>query len=240
MPETTTREKRFLGRDIGELPLVSVVIPMYNEARNIRRCVESILGQTYPTERLEVIVVDGISDDGSRDILKELSEKHENVYFFDNPLRITPRALNIGIQNARGDVIIILGAHTKINPDFIERNIELMLERGEVCTGGTQINIGDTYWQQAIGIGMASKFGIPTAPYRYETNERYVDTVVYAAYRRDILEKVGLFEEDLHIAEDAELNWRIRQAGFKIFFSPNIVSYYYPRPNLRKLFKQFF
>ncbi len=240
MPETTTREKRFLGRDIDELPLVSVVIPMYNEARNIRRCVESILGQTYPTERLEVIVVDGISDDGSRDILKELSEQHENVHFFDNPLRITPRALNIGIQNARGDVIIILGAHTKINPDFIERNIELMLERGEVCTGGTQINIGDTYWQQAIGIGMASKFGIPTAPYRYETSERYVDTVVYAAYRRDILEKVGLFEEDLHIAEDAELNWRIRQAGFKIFFSPKIVSYYYPRPNLRKLFKQFF
>ncbi len=223
-----------------ELPLVSVVIPMLNEAANIRRCVESILEQTYPTDRLEVVVVDGISEDGSRDILAELSATYDNVSFYDNPLRVTPRALNIGIQNARGEVIIILGAHTKINPDFIERNIHYMLTRGEVCTGGTQINVGDTWLQQAIGVGMASKFGIPTAPYRYETKPRYVDTVVYAAYRRELLQEVGLFDEDLHIAEDAELNWRIRQAGHKIFFSPEIVSYYYPRPTLGKLFKQFF
>jgi len=220
MKQAAAQSQAIRSRPTSELPLVSVVIPMLNEAANIRRCVESILAQTYPEERLEVIVVDGISEDGSRDILQQLSEKYDNVSFYDNPLRSTPRALNIGIQHAKGDVIIILGAHTKINPDFIELNIHYMLSRGEVCTGGTQINKGDTYLQQAIGIGMASKFGIPTAPYRYETRERYVDTVVYAAYKREILEEVGLFDEDVHISEDAELNWRIRQAGHKIFFSP--------------------
>ncbi len=229
-----------LAQPPAELPLVSVVIPMHNEAPNIRRCVESILNQTYPTERLEVVVVDGISDDGSREILRELDQEYENVHCHDNPLRITPRALNIGVRNSKGDVIIILGAHTKINEDFIALNIEYMQMRGEVCTGGTQINVGDSWLQQAIGAGMASPFGIPTAPYRFERKERYVDTVVYAAYKREVLEEAGLFEEDLHIAEDAELNWRIRQKKHKIFFSPKIVSYYYPRPTLGKLFKQFF
>lgn len=240
MPEIQPVSDFLESMQLEELPIVSITIPMHNEVANIRRCVESILEQTYPTERLEVVVVDGISDDGSRDILEQLSREYENVHFHDNPLRITPRALNIGIQKSSGDVIIILGAHTRINPDFIERNIRLMLERGEVCTGGTQINVGDTWLQQAIGIGMGSPFGIPTAPYRFEKKQRYVDTVVYAAYRREVLAEVGLFEEDIHIAEDAELNWRIRQANHKILFSPEIISYYYPRPSFPKLFKQFF
>lgn len=240
MADVVAQKQSILSLPETELPFVSVVIPMLNEAANIRRCVESILQQTYPSERLEVIVVDGISDDGSREILCELSGQYGNVHFFDNPLRITSRALNIGVNHARGDVIIILGAHSKIVPNFIELNIEKMLTRGEVCTGGTQINVGETYLQRVIGAGMASRFGIPTAPYRYETRERYVDTVVYAAYRREILAEVGLFEEELHLAEDAELNWRIRQAGHKIFFSPDIVSYYYPRPTLGELAKQFF
>ena len=235
-----TQEKQQLPPEVDALPFVSIVIPMLNEVRNIARCLDSILAQTYPQNRLEIVVVDGISDDGSQALVNSYSLNHRNIRLLNNPLKITPRSLNIGIQEARGDVVIILGAHTTIKSDFIELNVGYMRDRGEVCTGGTQINVGENYWQQAVGLAMGSRFGIPTAPYRFEKGERYVDTVVYAAYRKELLAEIGLFDDELLISEDAELNWRIRKKGFKIFFSPKIVSYYYPRSTLPTLFKQFF
>lgn len=222
------------------LPLVSFVIPMLNEAKAIKRCIESILNQNYPADRLEVIVVDGLSQDGSREQVKALAAEHANIHLYDNPQKRTPISLNTGVRNSTGDVIIILGAHTRIEPDFVHWNIHYMQELDVKCVGGTQINTGDTFWQSAIGVGMGSQFGIPSAPYRFYKKKRFVDTVVYAAYARDLFEQVGYFDEELHISEDAEFNWRIRKAGHKIFFTPEIVSYYYPRPNLRKLAKQFF
>jgi len=137
-------------------------------------------------------------------------------------------------------VVIILGAHTKVNEDFIQLNIKYLHERHVMCVGGTQVNVGDTFMQQTIGYAMSSPFGIATAPYRFMKQEQYVDTVVYAAYRRELFDKVGYFETDMFISEDAEFNWRIRKAGYKILFTPNIVSYYYPRKTLGLLFKQFF
>jgi GT2 family glycosyltransferase len=148
--------------------------------------------------------------------------------------------LNIGAQNASGDVVIILGAHTRIHRKFVEQNIRHMKEKRVKCVGGTQINTGDTYIQQAIGHAMGSPFGIMSAPYRYRRQASFVDTVVYAAYHRSLFGEIGYFDEEKIISEDAEFNWRIRKAGYKIYFTPEIVSYYYPRSNLRKLIKQFF
>lgn len=222
------------------LPLVSIVIPMLNESGAIGRCIDSILAQSYPGDRTEILVVDGLSTDGSRAEVQALAETHENIRLFDNPQKRTPRSLNIGIRNSRGGVVVILGAHTRIDPEFVACNIRCMREMGVKCTGGTQINTGDSYWQRAIGLGMGSRFGIPSAPYRYDKNERFVDTVVYAAYARELFDEVGYFDEELHISEDAEMNWRIRKAGYKIYFTPEIISYYYPRPDLRRLARQFF
>ncbi len=223
-----------------ELPLVSFVIPMLNEAGAIRRCIESILQQDYPADRLEIVVVDGLSQDGSREEVAALAAAHDNVHLYDNPLKRTPVSLNTGVRNATGEVIIILGAHTRIEPDFVHWNVHYMRELDIQCVGGTQVNTGDTFWQSAIGVGMGSRFGIPSAPYRFYRKKRFVDTVVYAAYARELFDEVGYFDEELHISEDAEFNWRIRKAGHKIFFTPEIVSWYYPRPNLRKLARQFF
>jgi len=222
------------------LPLVSFVIPMLNEAAAITRCISSILEQSYPAGRIEIVVVDGLSTDGSRAEVEALARKHPNIRLFDNPEKRTPRSLNIGIQNSRGEVVIILGAHTRIDNEFVALNIRYMREMGVKCTGGTQINTGDTYWQRAIGLGMGSRFGIPSAPYRYDKRKRFVDTVVYAAYARELFDEVGYFDEELHISEDAELNWRIRKAGYRIFFTPEIISYYYPRATLGRLARQFF
>ncbi|MBN2357005.1 glycosyltransferase family 2 protein [candidate division KSB1 bacterium] len=221
-------------------PLVSIVIPMLNEVEAIERCVESIQQQDYPQDRLEIIVVDGRSIDGSREKVQSLAKKYSNIMLHDNPGRLTPKSLNIGIKNARGEVIIILGAHTRIEPRFVRLNIHYLKEKGVKCVGGTQLNTGETYLQRAIGLAMGSRFGIPSAPYRYYKKGRYVDTVVYAAYHRTLFDQVGYFDEELHISEDAEFNWRIRKAGHKIYFSPDIISYYYPRRNLFRLAKQFF
>ncbi|HOT95765.1 MAG TPA: glycosyltransferase family 2 protein [bacterium] len=223
-----------------ELPLVSIIIPMLNEAGAIGRCIHSILAQSYPGDRIEVLVVDGLSTDGSREEVQALAAAHANIRLLDNPQKRTPRSLNIGVRNSRGKVVIILGAHTRIDPEFVALNIRYMREMRVKCTGGTQINTGDTYWQRAIGLGMGSRFGIPSAPYRYDKRKRFVDTVVYAAYARELFDEVGYFDEELHISEDAELNWRIRKAGHQIYFTPEIISYYYPRATLRRLWRQFF
>ena len=222
------------------LPLVSFVIPMLNECGAIERCIHSILDQSYPADRLEIVVVDGLSTDGSRDRVSALAAEHNHIHLLDNPQKRTPMSLNIGIRNSSGEVVIILGAHTRIDPEFVRWNIHYMCELGVKCVGGTQINTGDTFWQRAIGVGMGSRFGIPSAPYRFYKKACFVDTVVYAAYARELFDEIGYFDEELHIAEDAELNWRIRKAGHKIYYTPEIVSYYYPRPNLRRLARQFF
>lgn len=224
----------------SSLPTVSIVIPMLNEKDFIERCISSVLQQDYPQQNIDIVVVDGMSQDGSREKVLDIARRHPNVRLLDNPARRTPNALNIGIKNARGQVVIILGAHTTIKQDFLRFNIHYMQQLDVKCVGGTQINVGDTYIQQAIGHAMGSPFGIPSAPYRFHKKKRFVDTVVYAAYARELFDKIGYFDEELHISEDAELNWRIRKAGYKIFYTPEIVSYYYPRRNIKKLIRQFF
>jgi len=225
---------------ISEIPIVSIVIPMFNERHNILQCLESIKNQDYPADKIEVFVVDGLSTDGSRELVEDYSKDHANIRLLENPDRQTAKALNIGAKAAAGEVIIILGAHSYIEKDFILQNIRLMKEKNVPCVGGTQINKGDSYIQQGIGKAMASPFGIMSAPYRFKKSPCYVDTVVYAAYHRKLFQEIGYFDERAIIAEDAEFNWRIRQAGYKIYFSPDIISYYMPRSNLFRLAKQFF
>jgi GT2 family glycosyltransferase len=221
-------------------PLVSVVIPMFNEAEAIRRCLESLFLQNYPQGRLDIVVADGCSTDGSSDAVLSLASGRSNLRLIPNPKQRTPAGLNAGIRASKGEIVIILGGHTRVKEDFVRLNVEAMARTGARCTGGTQINVGDNYIQRAIGIAMASPFGLASAPYRFSRREQYVDTVVYAAYRRELFDEVGFFDEDLFISEDAEMNWRIRKAGHKIFFTPKIISYYYPRKTISSLFRQLF
>ena len=222
------------------MPFVSIVIPMLNEIGAIDRCINSILNQDYDKSLIEIVVVDGGSTDGSREKVLELSATHSKIRLFDNPKRKTPISLNVGIKNSGGDVVIILGAHTVIKDDFVSQNIHFMALKNVKCAGGTQINVGDTYTQKAIGYAMGHPFGLASAPYRFVKSEKFVDTVVYAAYKKELFDEVGYFDEELFISEDAELNWRIRQAGHKIFYTPKIISYYYPRNTLKKLIIQLF
>ena len=169
-----------------------------------------------------------------------LKVKFKNIKVLFNDKKSTPISLNIGIKNSSNEIIIILGAHTTIGKDFLKYNNQFLNEKDAMASGGTQINVGNNLIQKLIGIVMEIPFAMASAKYRWSKKEGYVDTVVYAAYKKEIFEKIGFFEEKITIAEDAEINWRIRQAGFKIFYSPKIKSYYYPRNSIIKFAKQMF
>ena len=218
----------------------TIVIPCKNEKDYIGRCVQSILEQNYELNLIEIMIVDGFSVDGTRDILKNLQDKYNNIKVLDNPSGKTPQALNIGIKNSSGDAVIILGAHTELDKNFIRLNNRFLIDKNVKVTGGTQINVGRTYTQNLIGTVMEMPFAMASAKYRWSDEEQFVDTVVYAAYQKELFDEVGYFEEGFTISEDAEFNWRIRQAGHKIFYSPEIKSYYYPRDSIWGFIKQIF
>lgn len=218
----------------------SIVIPTYNERDNITNCLDSILSQNYDMSLVEIIIVDGHSTDDTIAKIKEYQKKFSNISLLENPVRKTPTSLNIGIKKSNGEVIIILGAHASLDPDFVLFNNKYLNEKNLKVTGGTQINVGFTFVQKAIAMAMENPFGMGSAPYRWSRKEQFVDTVVYAAYKRELFDEIGYFQENFSISEDSELNWRIRKAGYKIFFSPNIKSYYHPRRTISKFVHQMF
>jgi GT2 family glycosyltransferase len=224
----------------GDTPFVSVVIPMYNERAYIGECLDSLIRQDYPAGHFEMLVLDGISGDGSRDIVLELARKHDFIDLLDNPGRITAAGMNIGIQNARGDVIIILGAHSFVAGDFISQNVAYLFKMGAACVGGPIHSIAQSFLGQTISLAMSSPFGVGNALFRYSQKEQYVDTVAFGAYRRQVFDEIGLFDETLVYNEDDEFNYRLRKRGGMIFLTPAIKSFYHTRISLRKLWKQYF
>ena len=218
----------------------SIVIPCLNEEDYIGRCLDSIAAQNYDSELIEIVIVDGNSTDRTHDIIKEYQDKNPNIKLYFNPEKKTPRSLNIGIKNSTGDVVVILGAHTRIHEDFVKYNNHYLHEKNVKVTGGTQENVGLTYVQSLIGQAMELPFGMASAQYRWSKKEQFVDTVVYAAYKKELFDEIGYFEEKFTISEDAEINWRIRNAGYKIFYSPKIKTFYYPRSSIKRFIKQMF
>jgi cellulose synthase/poly-beta-1,6-N-acetylglucosamine synthase-like glycosyltransferase len=223
------------------LPFVSIVIPMFNEAHYIQQCLGAIYKQDYSQNKIEIHIVDGDSSDKSLSKVNEFkSSTNSEIYLHHNPKRKTPISINIGIRESKGSVIVILGAHTKIASNFISLNVENLQKKGVWCSGGTLINVGKTVQQLSIGVAMSHWFGIPSAAYRFQRNAGFVNTVVYGAYKKEVFKKVGFFEEEGVMSEDAELNLRISKAGYKIYYDPRIRSYYSPRKTLVAFFKQMY
>jgi succinoglycan biosynthesis protein ExoA len=219
-----------------QVPLVSVVIPMRNEAAHIGRCIDSVLAQDYPAERLEVIVVDGDSDDDSAGVLQAYGER---VRVLRNPSRIVPSAMNIGIRAARGDIVARVDAHTVLAPDYIRLGVEMLQRTGADNVGGPMHSIGGGRVGDAIARAMASRFGIG-AYFHVATEDREVDTVYMGMYRRGVFERIGLFDEELVRNQDDELNYRLRKHGGRIFLTTRMRSHYQNRQCIAALARQFF
>lgn len=218
----------------------SIIIPTYNEQDYIANCIDSVLNQNYNVELIEVVIVDGNSHDNTLSIIKDYQQKYPCIKIKENPGRNTSQSLNIGIKASTKEIVVILGAHTTLDRNFISYNNKYLNEKNVKVTGGTQINVGLNYVQKAIAMAMENPFGMGSAPYRWSKKEQFLDTVVYAAYRRELFDEIGYFEENFSMGDDAEFNWRIRKAGYKILFNPNIKSYYHPRKTIPKFIHQMF
>ncbi|CDF57748.1 glycosyltransferase family 2 protein [Thermobrachium celere] len=219
---------------------VSVVIPCRNEREYISKCLDSFINQTYDKRYYEVLVCDGMSTDGTREIVKEYVKKYSFIKLINNEGLTAPKAMNIGIKNSKADILIIFSAHAFAKEDFIEQNVKLLDNKEIGCVGGPIETINNDKKGKAISLAMSSPFGVGNALFRYSTQERFVDTVPFAAYRREVLDEVGYFDEELVRNQDDEINLRVSKAGYKILLSLKIKSWYYARSSYRKLWKQYF
>lgn len=225
-------------------PLVTVVLAVRNEAPHLARCLAALAAQTYPHERLEVIVVDGCSDDGTDRLARPWMGRSPAVRVLENPARLTPAGFNAGIRAARGEVIVILGARAEVAPDFITESVAALARTGADAVGGVVESragegaAGPT--ARAIARALRSPFGVGDARYRYTTREQETDTVNYGAYRRAVFERIGLFDEGFAWVEDDELNYRLRAAGGRLVVSPRIRVRYSTRVTLGALWRQQF
>lgn len=221
-------------------PFISIIVPIRNEEKYIAPCLESIVNQDYDIQRYEVLVVDGMSDDRTRIIVKEFEAKYENVRLFDNSNKTVPYALNIGLRHAIGEIIIRVDGHAALESDYLQQCVKYLQQTKAECVGGVIDNVNETFIGKSIALAMSSPFGVGNARFRTSGKEGFVDCLAFGAYRREVFNKIGYFDEELTRCQDDEFNYRLREFGGKIFFTPKIKSYYYPRSNLKKLWRQYF
>lgn len=225
-----------------KIPFVSVVMPVRNESDFIGRSLGAVLRQDYPHDSLEVIIADGLSNDSTRTQIEDLkSSSVIPVHVVDNPEQIAPTGLNRAIAKARGEIVVRVDGHCEIEPDYVSNCVKYLQAGKAEGVGGPIETIGDTLAAKAIAAAMSSKFGVGGSSFRCVNNrEMYVDTVAFPGYRRDILDKVGPFNEELVRNQDDEFNYRIRKAGGRILLAPDIRSQYYSRSTFKSLWRQYF
>jgi len=228
-----------MSKNIKKPPLVSIIIPCRNEKRYIGKCLSSILGQDYPKEKLEVLVVDGMSEDKTREIIGEYSKKYPFIKLLDNPKKFTNFAFNIGIKKSKGEIITIMGAHAGYKKDYISKCLKYLRKYNADNVGGVMRTLPseNTIFAKTIAFSLSHPFGAGGSYFRIGSKKpRLVDTVFGGCYKREVFDKIGLFNENLIRSQDMEFNLRLRRAGGKILLVPDIISYYYPKSNLKDFF----
>jgi len=222
-------------------PSVSVVIPCRNEVRHIEKCVRSVLRQHPPEGGFEIIVADGLSEDGTREILVRLANEDRRLRMINNPQRITPSAMNAGIREARGRYVAIMGAHTEYAPSYLRICVELLETHPEAwCTGGPIISRGQSPFGQAVALAMSHPAGVGNAKHRFPEYEGYAEGACFPVFRREVFDTVGLYDESLARNQDDDLNYRIAIAGGKVFISPRAGCAYFVRDAPLAFFRQYF
>ncbi|HIE26283.1 TPA: glycosyltransferase family 2 protein [Candidatus Poribacteria bacterium] len=231
------------SRGPDQLAFISVIIPCYNEERFIGKCLDSIVANTYCKDRLEIIIVDGMSTDNTREIVAEFCHKYPFIRMIDNPDKIKPRALNIGIREAKGDIIIRMDAHAIYEPEYISKSVRYLDEWGADNVGGIRKTLAgnDSLSARAIAYAVSHPFAVGNATYRTGASKmKWVDTVFGGCYRRRIFDEIGFFNESLIRGQDREFNVRLKRAGGKILLAPDIICHYFARSDLRSYTKWIF
>lgn len=224
-------------------PLVTVILPCRNEVRYIAACLDSILAASYPPDRLEILVVDGMSDDGTREAVTQYAAQHPRIKLLDNPTRIVPTALNVGIRAAAGDVIARMDAHVVYPPEYLPRLVAALEETGADNVGGCIVTLpaDGTAVAQAIAIALGHPFGVGNSHFRIGARTaRLVDTVPFGCYRREVFTRVGMFDEELVRNQDDEFNHRLVAKGGRIMLLPDVRAYYYARGSFAQVARMFY
>lgn len=224
---------------------VTIIIPCRNERIYISNLLNSIIENEYPSGMIELIVIDGMSDDGTREILKKYSGKHDFITFLDNPQKTVPQAMNIGIRNATGKFIIRMDAHSTYPKDYISKLIYYSENLNADNVGGAweTLPANETLKARAIALILSHPFGVGDAEYRINIKDKEyieVDTVPFGCYKRSLFDRIGLYDEDLVRNQDNELNERILKSGGKIYLVPSIKIRYFARENYTKLYNMLF
>ena len=220
-----------------QLPFISVILPVRNEERYIAACVDSIFSQDYPADQMEVIFVDGRSEDRTVELLHAMQKEHPQIVVLDNPNRTVPYAMNIGIAHSSAPVIVRLDAHAEYPADYIRLSVETLLTKDCDNAGGVFETHGRGFMGEAIAEMLKTPLGVGNATYRLTTEDGYVDTVPFGCFKRALFDRIGGFDERMTRNQDNELNFRIRKNGGKIYLNHNIRVQYYCRDTMRGIMK---
>lgn len=221
-------------------PLVSFVVATWQEAGFIGPCLERLLGQDVEAE-VEVLVVDGGSTDGTRTVVEEVAARDARVRLLDNPARVTPSAFNIGIAASRGRFVSLIGAHSLPQFDYARRLVKAFDESGAWLVGGRAVSEPAVAGPVAAGIAraMASPLGVGGATFRLSDGAGWADTGFPGAYRRELFDVIGRFDEELVRNQDDDLHLRARLAGHRLWYEPALATVYHPRATFRGLWRQY-
>ncbi|QKJ64819.1 glycosyltransferase family 2 protein [Flavobacterium sp. M31R6] len=220
--------------------LVSIIIPCRNEIDHIEETLKCIYENEYPSDLIEVIIVDGISNDGTRELFPEIKRKYNQISIIDNHNQRTPFAFNLGIKQAKGNIVMICGARFLLSKNYLNEIVDVLSNHDEIgCVGGKIINVYENATSEIISKAMASKFGVGFNNFRTINTDVYVDTVTPPSFRKSIFEELGYFDEYLTRNQDDDFSFRLIKAGYKILLKSNISFKYYVRASFDKLFKQY-
>ncbi|MFH1656599.1 MAG: glycosyltransferase family 2 protein [Candidatus Nealsonbacteria bacterium] len=220
---------------MNNLPFVSIIIPSRNEEKHIRKCLDSVISNDYPKSNFEILIVDGLSQDNTRKIIKEYQNKYPFIKFFDNLKKFTCFAWNIGINNSKGEIIVLMSAHAVYDKNYISKSVKYLKKYNLDNVGGIRKTISENnIVSKAISFSLSHIFGAGNSYFKTGFKKpRSVDTVFGGCYKKEIFKKIGLFNENLFRSQDMEFNLRLKKNKGKIFLFPDIISYYYPKDNLK-------
>ncbi|MFN8092480.1 MAG: glycosyltransferase family 2 protein [Vicinamibacteria bacterium] len=221
-------------------PLVTIAMPCLDEAGHIEACLRSVQAQTYPRDRVEILVADGGSTDGTREILARLAAEDPRIRVVDNPDRYQAPGLNRLLERAKGEVFVRMDVHCEYAPDYVAKCVEVLERTGADNVGGAQRCRGRTEFEKAVCAALSSPLGMGGAAYRSPDNEGFVDTVFLGAFRQEALVRLGGWDPRAITNEDAELNQRLVESGGRIYLSREIVVHYTPRGSFPALARQYF
>lgn len=228
-----------VGEDLDSYPLVSVVMPVLDEAASIERAIVSVLTQSYPRERVELVVALGPSQDGTLDILTRLAARDRRIRVLSNPSGATPTGLNLGITASRGSLVARVDAHGWVDPEYLEAGVKAIERTGADAVGGVVTFVGTNTFGRSVALAEAARLGGGTAPFRSTRTETESDGLRWGLYKAEVFRRVGLFDESLARNQDDELCHRIRLYGGRMIVTPTMRLFQVVRSSPRTLWSQY-